>query len=182
MADTAKQYQQIIEKCADLFQRKLQDYGAAWRALRPSSVTDQLYIKAKRIRSIQEKKAQKIEDNIADEFIGLVNYAAMAIIQLEYGAVVEIDLSNEQAIAAHQKVLNEAFELMNNKNHDYDEAWRNMRISSFTDIILVKLLRIKQIENNEGITIASEGAESNYFDIINYAVFALILLNEKNNI
>ncbi|HOI31443.1 MAG: DUF1599 domain-containing protein [Bacteroidales bacterium] len=177
MADTAKQYQQVIIQCAAIFQKKLEDYGAAWRALRPSSVTDQLYIKAKRIRSIQEKKVQKIEDNITDEFIGIVNYAAMAIIQLEYGAVVEIDLSKEQAIDAHQKVLNEAFELMNNKNHDYDEAWRNMRISSLTDIILVKLLRIKQIENNEGVTIASEGVASNYFDIINYAVFALILLN-----
>ncbi len=179
MPDTAKQYQQVIENCSALFEKKLQDYGAAWRALRPSSVTDQLYIKAKRIRSIQEKMTRKIDDDIADEFIGIVNYAAMAIIQLEYKSVVEIDFSVAQAIDAHQKVLNEAFQLMQNKNHDYDEAWRKMRISSLTDIILVKLLRIKQIEDNEGVTIASEGVASNYFDIINYAVFALILQNEK---
>ncbi len=179
MSETAKQYQQVIEHCTALFQKKTQDYGAAWRALRPSSVTDQLYIKAKRIRSIQEKMTRKIEDDIADEFLGIVNYAAMAIIQLEYGAVVEIDFSNEQASEAHKKVLMEAFDLMKNKNHDYDEAWRNMRISSLTDIILVKLLRIKQIEDNKGVTIASEGVASNYYDIINYAVFALVLLNEK---
>ena len=122
---------------------------------------------------------RKIDDDIADEFIGIVNYAAMAIIQLEYKSVVEIDFSVAQAIEAHQKVLNEAFQLMQNKNHDYDEAWRKMRISSLTDIILMKLLRIKKIEDNEGVTIASEGIASNYFDIINYAVFALILLNEK---
>jgi hypothetical protein len=181
MPDTAQQYQQVIANCSKLFEKKLQDYGAAWRALRPSSVTDQLYIKAKRIRSIQEKMTRKIDDDIADEFIGLVNYAAMAIIQLENESVVEIDFSVAQAIEAHQKVLDEAFQLMQNKNHDYDEAWRKMRISSLTDIILVKLLRIKQIEDNEGVTIASEGAASNYFDIINYAVFALILLNEKNS-
>ncbi|MBG0782136.1 MAG: DUF1599 domain-containing protein [Bacteroidales bacterium] len=179
MPDTAKQYQQVIESCSALFEKKLQDYGAAWRALRPPSVTDQLYIKAKRIRSIQEKMTRKIDDDIADEFIGIVNYAAMAIIQLEYKSVVEIDFSVAQAIEAHQKVLNEAFQLMQNKNHDYDEAWRKMRISSLTDIILMKLLRIKKIEDNEGVTIASEGIASNYFDIINYAVFALILLNEK---
>ncbi len=179
MSETAKQYQQVIANCSALFEKKLQDYGAAWRALRPSSVTDQLYIKAKRIRSIQEKMTRKIDDDIADEFIGIVNYAAMAIIQLEYKSVVEIDFSVAQAIEAHQKVLHEAFQLMQNKNHDYDEAWRKMRISSLTDIILVKLLRIKQIEDNEGVTIASEGVASNYFDIINYAVFALILLNEK---
>lgn len=174
--NTNQQYKAINEACRKIFEAKLTDYGAAWRILRVSSLTDQIYIKANRIRSIQLKPLQMISEGIEDEFIGIVNYAAIAIIQLTDGFAETPDMNPKQAIEKYDAVLEEAYNLMNRKNHDYDEAWRNMRVSSLTDIILMKLLRVKQIENNEGNTLVSEGIDANYYDIINYAVFALILL------
>lgn len=157
----------------------MKDYGTAWRILRVSSLTDQIYIKANRIRSIQTKNVRMVDEGVENEFIGIVNYSAMAIIQLRKGVSENADLSTDEAPKLFEEVLNEAFELMNKKNHDYDEAWRNMRVSSLTDIILMKLLRIKQIEDNQGSTVISEGIDANFFDIINYGIFALILLNHE---
>lgn len=178
MTDTSKQYQEVIAHCKRLFEAKMGDYGPAWRILRTPSLTDQIYIKANRIRTLQMKDLRKVEEDIDQEFIGIVNYAAMAINQLRLGVVDEPDLEPAKATQLHSAVLEEAFELMERKNHDYDEAWRRMRVSSLTDIILMKLLRVKQIEDNEGNTKVSEGLDANFFDIINYAVFALILLTE----
>lgn len=179
MSTTSQQFDEIIKKCADIFAKKMKDYGAAWRVLRPSSLTDQIFIKAQRIRTIEEKKVQKVQDDVASEYIGIINYAAMALIQLEFPVQNNIDnLSHQQIIELHTKKLMEAKQLMEAKNHDYSEAWRDMRISSLTDIILMKLLRIKQIEDNQGKTFVSEGLEANYQDIINYAIFALIKLSE----
>jgi len=172
--DTSQQFTEIIDQCLNVFVTKQKDYNTAWRILRLSSLTDQIYIKANRIRSIQVKGDQKIEEGIVPEFIGIVNYSVMALIQLEKGVADSADLSHDEAVAAFKHHLFAARDLMMNKNHDYDEAWRNMRISSLTDIILMKLMRIKQIEDNQGKTIASEGLDANYLDIINYAVFALI--------
>lgn len=177
--DTNHQFKAVAEACRKIFEAKLTDYGAAWRILRVSSLTDQIYIKANRIRSLQLKSQQMINEGIEDEFIGIVNYAAIAIIQLQEGFAESPDITAQQAIEKYDGIVSEAFNLMNRKNHDYDEAWRNMRVSSLTDIILMKLLRVKQIENNEGSTLVSEGIDANYFDIINYAVFALILLKFK---
>ncbi|UBM61257.1 DUF1599 domain-containing protein [Candidatus Sulfidibacterium hydrothermale] len=171
---TAQQFETIMQQCVDVFEKKMKDYGSAWRILRTSSLTDQIYIKAKRIRSIQLKGEQKIKEGIVPEFIGIVNYSVMALIQLEKGVADSPDLDEETARKLFRKYLEKARDLMLNKNHDYGEAWRNMRISSLTDIILMKLLRIKQIENNEGKTMVSEGLDANYYDIINYSVFALI--------
>ncbi len=171
---TSRQFETIIEKCSVIFENKLRDYGVAWRILRTSSLTDQIYIKANRIRSIQQKGVQKVDEGIVPEFIAIVNYSCMALIQLELGVAEEPDLDNKTAIALFKKYTGKSHDLMMNKNHDYGEAWRNMRISSLTDIILMKLLRIKQIENNEGKTLVSEGLDANYYDIINYSVFALI--------
>jgi hypothetical protein len=176
---TKNQFTNIVAQCKSLFEAKTNDYGPAWRILRSSSLTDQIYIKANRIRSLQTKSQQLVDEGIESEFIGIINYSAMAIIQLHLKPVDQPDLEMEQSLALFNEVLNDSYELMQRKNHDYDEAWRNMRVSSLTDIILMKLLRIKQIEDNNGATKVSEGVDANYFDIINYAIFALILLNEK---
>lgn len=176
---TDGQYSQIVALCRDVFQKKMQDYGSAWRVLRPSSLTDQIYIKAQRIRSLQSKGTQKILEGIAPEFIGIVNYSIMGLVQLELGASDTIDLDEKEANILYAKYFENARSLMHDKNHDYGEAWRDMRVSSLTDIILMKLLRIKQIENNQGKASFSEGIDANYYDIINYAVFALIKLELK---
>ncbi|MBN2639919.1 MAG: DUF1599 domain-containing protein [Bacteroidales bacterium] len=179
--NTAQQFESVIEQCRTVYENKLKDYGVSWRILRTPSLTDQIYIKANRIRSIQKKGAQKVDEGIKPEFIGIVNYATMALIQLEMGVPDEPDMQPDKAVELFNKYVYQARDLMLNKNHDYDEAWRNMRISSFTDIILMKLLRVKQIENNEGKTLVSEGLDANYQDIINYSVFALIKLNEEGD-
>lgn len=176
MEKTIREYQEVIAACRLVFEQKLGDYGPAWRVLRPASLTDQIYIKASRIRSIERNSTRKIEEGIIPEFIGMVNYALMALIQLQEGVVDKPDISGEQALLLFDQMAEEARKLMENKNHDYGEAWRQMRISSLTDIILMKLLRIKQIEDNDGKTRVSEGAEGSYFDIVNYSVFALIKL------
>lgn len=178
MEKTLDQYQAVIDECRLLFEKKLKDYGPAWRILRLPSVTDQIYIKAARIRSIQEKNEQKVEEGIESEFIGILNYSVIALIQLDLGVAEQPDITNKQALAEFDKQTNKSVELMKNKNHDYGEAWRDMRISSITDLILQKLLRIKQIEDNDGKLLASEGLDANYLDMINYAVFALILLKK----
>jgi hypothetical protein len=179
---TTAQFDEVARYCRDVFTKKQKDYGASWRILRLPSLTDQIYIKASRIRSIQTKEKRKVDEGVIPEFIGIVNYSVMALIQLDMGVAEEPDLSEEDALELFNKYYYAARDLMLDKNHDYDEAWRNMRISSLDDIILMKLLRIKQIENNQGKTIISEGLDANYYDIINYAVFALIkLLIEKEN-
>ncbi|MDE6443735.1 MAG: DUF1599 domain-containing protein [Muribaculaceae bacterium] len=175
--DTDKEFSEMISLCRGIFEKKLEDYGTSWRVMRPSSLTDQIYIKARRIRSIEEmgESAAKIDEGIEPEFIGIVNYCAISLIQLKLGAGEQID--KKEALKLYDEALNSATSLMNNKNHDYDEAWRFMRISSFTDIILQKLLRTKEIEDHNGKTLISEGVEANYMDMINYALFALIKLN-----
>jgi hypothetical protein len=177
---TGKQYDEIIASCKDVFLLKMKDYGTAWRILRPTSLTDQIYIKAQRIRSIEEKGVSLVHEGIHPEFIGIINYSIIALIQLELGNETELNLSMERGEALYDKYSRVAKELMQNKNHDYGEAWRNMRISSLTDIILMKLMRTKQIEDNQGVTRISEGVDANYYDIINYAVFALIKLNYED--
>lgn len=177
MNKTSLEYDAIIKNSKDIFIKKMKDYGSAWRILRTSSLTDQIYIKANRIRSIEEKGIQKIEEDIKSEYIGIINYSIIALIQLQLGKSESIEMNIDEADKLYDKYSKEAKELMENKNHDYDEAWRNMRLSSLTDIILMKLLRIKQIEDNDGKTFISEGLDANYFDIINYAVFAMIRLN-----
>ncbi len=177
MNKTSQEFEAIIKKCKDLFEAKMKDYGSAWRILRTSSLTDQIYIKASRIRSIEEKGIQKIDEGVVSEFIGMVNYSVIALIQLELGYDSELELSVERAVSLYEKHINVAKGLMENKNHDYDEAWRNMRVSSLTDIILMKLFRLKQIEDNKGQTSVSEGVDANYMDIINYSIFALIKLD-----
>jgi hypothetical protein len=179
MEKTLEQFRAVISRCRDLFLKKTADYGTAWRILRPSSITDQLYIKALRIRSIEEKGAQKVNDPIESEFIGLVNYSVLAMVQLNLSDSEPLELSPERVAELYDYHINENIRLLRAKNHDYDEAWRLMRVSSMTDLILQKLLRIKQIEDNAGHTLVSEGLEANYRDIINYAVFALIRLDEK---
>lgn len=179
MESTSKQYDAVISRCQSLFSNKLHDYGTAWRILRMPSLTDQIFIKAQRIRSIQQKGKQMVADNIQDEFIGILNYSLMALIQLELGVAEQPDLQPAQAEAAFAAQAQKAKELMEKKNHDYGEAWREMRISSLTDMILQKLLRIKQIEDNQGVTKVSEGLEANYLDMVNYAAFALIKLHEE---
>ncbi len=174
MNNTSQQYDHVISVCQDIFTKKMKDYGIAWRILRPSSMTDQIYIKAQRIRSIEEKGVSKIDEGVRSEYIGIVNYCIMALIQLEKGTSETDDLTEEETIALYRAHFKEAKDLMMDKNHDYDEAWRNMRMSSYTDLILMKLKRTKQIEDNLGKTLISEGIEANYLDMINYAVFALI--------
>jgi hypothetical protein len=181
MADTNQQFDHAIKLCRDIFQKKLKDYGAAWRILRTSSLTDQIYIKANRIRSFEVKKVQKVDEDIRGEFIGMVNYAIVALIQLELGISDTVDLDVEKAMQLYDKYATEAKALMERKNHDYDEAWRLMRVSSYTDLILMKIFRTKQIEDNEGKTLISEGVDANYFDMINYSVFALIKLEFGEN-
>ncbi|OFY48340.1 MAG: hypothetical protein A2W85_10240 [Bacteroidetes bacterium GWF2_41_31] len=179
--DTSKQFSQIIQMCQEVFEAKQKDYGTAWRILRLESLTDQIYIKANRIRSIQIKGDQKIDEGIVPEFIGIVNYSVMALIQLEKGIAESADMNAQEAVSHFTKHLVAARDLMMDKNHDYDEAWRNMRISSLTDIVLMKLLRIKQIEDNQGKTTVSEGLDANYQDIINYSIFALIKLTIEHD-
>jgi hypothetical protein len=178
--DTSAQYDAVIAECKKVFLNKMKDYGTAWRILRPASITDQIFIKASRIRQIQQSGTQKIDEGIRPEFLGIANYAVMALIQLELQSSLDFSIPAERAEALYTHYFLQAKTLMEDKNHDYDEAWRSMRISSLDDIILMKLLRIKQIEDNDGKTIASEGLDANYFDIINYAVFALIQLNKEN--
>ena len=172
--NTETQFQEIIKGCRELYVKKLHDYSTAWRILRIPSVTDQLLNKAKRIRSIEEKGVTLVNEGIEPEFIGLVNYSIIGLIQLELHPVLEEDINESEATALYDKYSKSAFELMKRKNHDYDEAWRGLRVSSFTDLILMKLYRTKQIENLKGKTLESEGIDANYYDIINYAVFALI--------
>ena len=171
---TDQEFEQIINMCRDIFEKKMKDYGTAWRILRPSSMTDQIFIKAQRIRSLETKGISKVEEGIRPEFIGIVNYAVMALIQLEKGTSENPDMPDDEATELYNKHIYSAKSLMDNKNHDYDEAWRSMRISSMTDLILMKLYRTKQIEDNDGKTLISEGVEANYMDMINYAIFALI--------
>ncbi len=177
---TSRQFDTIISRCKDIFLKKMKDYGTAWRILRLSSITDQIFIKAQRIRSIEEKGKQRVEDGIDSEFIGIINYCVIALIQLEMGNETNLEMSEEEVVEHFNKHVNEAKRLMEDKNHDYGEAWRDMRVSSMTDLILMKLLRIKQIEDNKGETLISEGIDANYYDITNYAVFALIKNGEKN--
>lgn len=176
MVDTKAQFEHVIAICRNLFAKKLKDYGASWRILRPQSVTDQILIKAKRIRSLEEKKVSLVDEGIMPEFIGIVNYGIIGLIQLELGYSDEVDLSEDEVLALYDKHMTATKELMYAKNHDYDEAWRAMRSSSYTDLILVKIYRTKQIEENEGQTIVSEGIDANYMDMINYSLFGLIKL------
>lgn len=179
MNQTNTEYTNVINVCRDIFSKKTKDYGTAWRILRPSSLTDQLFIKAQRIRTIQETGENKVGENIEDEFVAIVNYCIMAIIQLREVDLKELEIPAEQAVELYDKYAKEAFELMERKNHDYGEAWRDMRVSSLTDLILQKIFRVKQIEDNKGATLISEGIDANYFDMLNYSVFALILMNQK---
>ena len=172
---TSQQYDSVITICRSLFINKMKDYGSAWRILRLPSLTDQIFIKAQRIRSLQENEVRKIEEDETGEFIGIINYSIMALVQLELGVVDQPDLNVEQATILYDEKVQLTKDLMEAKNHDYGEAWREMRVSSLTDLILQKLLRVKQIEDNKGKTLVSEGIDANYQDMINYAVFALIL-------
>jgi hypothetical protein len=176
MTETSSQFEQAIAICKEVFINKMKDYGSSWRILRPPSLTDQIYIKANRIRSIEQKGIRKIAEGIRPEFIGIVNYSVIALIQLELGTGGEMELDKDDALGLYERHIRSARDLMEDKNHDYDEAWRNMRISSLTDIILMKLMRIKQIEDKEGEMLVSEGVDANYRDIINYALFSLIKL------
>lgn len=176
---TEEAYNDIISECKSLFENKTKDYGTAWRILRVPSITDQIFIKAQRIRSIQEKGEQKISDDIRSEFIGIINYCIIAIIQVNLSKNDTLELTWDFLEPLYDRYSKETRNLLINKNHDYGEAWRDMRISSITDIILMKLLRVKQIEDNQGITIVSEGVIANYQDMINYAVFCLIKMNEE---
>jgi len=179
---TANQFDHVIAHCRELFTKKTRDYGTAWRILRTPSLTDQIFIKAQRIRTLEEKGQSKVGEGIDDEFVGIINYAVMALIQMQLPETTSTELSAEEATARYDEQVAITKSLMLNKNHDYGEAWRDMRVSSFTDLILMKLLRIKQIEDNHGKTIVSEGIDSGYRDILNYAVFALIQLGHANSV
>jgi hypothetical protein len=179
MADTKEQFEKVIAICREIFVKKLYDYSPSWRIMRPESVTDQILIKAKRIRSLEIKKESKINEGINPEFIGIVNYSIIGLIQINLGFADEVDISREKAIELYDGYMTETKELMYAKNHDYDDAWKLMRISSYTDLILTKLNRIKEIENNNGEVSVSEGIGSNYQDIVNYALFGLIKLTFK---
>lgn len=176
MNNTSREYDEAIKVCKDIFMKKMKDYGSSWRVLRPASLTDQIFIKAQRIRTIEEKGASKVDEGVRPEFIGIINYCIIALIQIALKDDPNLNLEPEKAETMYDRLAREAKELMEAKNHDYGEAWRDMRIHSFTDMMLVRVLRIKQIEDNKGSTIASEGVESNYFDMINYGIFALIKL------
>lgn len=178
-ANTSLEFDQVIAVCRSLFLKKTKDYGTAWRILRPSSLTDQLFIKAQRIRTLEEKKVSKVGEDIASEYMGIVNYCVIAMIQLELSDADAYEMELTQVEHLFDRRIDETKELMFAKNHDYGEAWRDMRISSLTDLILMKILRVKQIEDNLGQTLASEGVKANYQDMLNYAVFALIKLNVK---
>ncbi len=174
--ETEKQFKETLEGCRTLFAKKLHDYNASWRMLRPSSLTDQLLIKARRIRSIEVKGKAMVEDDIRSEFVALINYGIVGLIQLEKGFADSVDITNDEALALYDKYASEALQLMLRKNHDYDEAWRMMRVSSYTDFILTKIERVKEIDNLGGGTLVSEGIDANYMDIINYSVFGVIKL------
>ena len=176
MADTIQQFEVVIEQCRSLFFNKMKDYGTSWRIMRPQSVTDQLFIKANRIRSLEIKGFSKVDEGIKPEFIAIVNYGIIGLIQLSEGFVETMDMEADEVMALYDKFMTETKELMYAKNHDYDEAWRSMRISSYTDLILMKIYRTKQIENHNGKTLVSEGVDANYMDMINYALFGLIKL------
>lgn len=176
MSNTSQEYDKVIAICRQLYFNKMKDYGSAWRILRLPSLTDQIFIKAQRIRSLQQNEVRKIDEDETGEFIGIINYSLMALIQLELGVVEQPDLDVTEAVALYDAKIALTKSLMEAKNHDYGEAWREMRVSSLTDLILQKLLRVKQIEDNQGKTLVSEGIDANYQDMINYAVFALILL------
>ena len=177
MPDTKEQFEQVIAICRELYAKKLEDYGPSWRIMRPMSVTDQLFIKANRIRSLETKGISMIDEGIRPEFIAIVNYGIIGLIQLALGYADTTDITNEEALSLYDKYMTETKELMYAKNHDYDEAWRSMRISSYTDLILMKIYRTKQIESHNGETLVSEGVEANYMDMVNYALFGLIKLS-----
>ncbi len=177
MSNTSQEYDKVIAICRQLYANKMKDYGSAWRILRLPSLTDQIFIKAQRIRSLQQNKVRKVEEDETGEFIGIINYSIMALIQLDLGVVDQPDLDAVKAVQLYDEKIAITKKLMEDKNHDYGEAWREMRVSSLTDLILQKLLRVKQIEDNKGKTLVSEGIDANYQDMINYAVFALILMN-----
>ena len=176
MQDTKQQFEKVISICRDLFEKKLKDYGPSWRIMRPTSLTDQIFIKANRIRSLEIKGVSMVNEGIRPEFIGIVNYGIIGLIQLAKGFSDTTDITNEEALELYDKYMTETKELMYAKNHDYDEAWRSMRISSYTDLILMKLYRTKQIESHDGKTLVSEGIDANYMDMVNYALFGLIKL------
>jgi predicted restriction endonuclease len=179
LASTDKQYDTAVQICRDLFEKKMHDYGCAWRILRVSSLTDQIFIKAQRIRTLQQSKTQRVDEGQFSEFIGIVNYCVMALIQIQKGVADQLDMSPEEVMLNYNAQIGIAKSLMQNKNHDYGEAWRDMRVSSLTDLILQKLLRVKQIEDNDGQTLVSEGLAANYQDMINYAIFTLIHLEDS---
>lgn len=176
MNNTSQQYDAAVKQCKDIFLKKMKDYGTAWRNLRLRSLTDQIFIKAQRIKSIEEKGTQKVGDDIKGEYIGIINYCVIALIQLELAGDSRIDLPYDEVETLYDKYVRQTKKLMEDKNHDYGEAWRDMRISSLTDLILMKIFRVKQIEDNKGQTIISEGVDANYMDMLNYSVFALIKL------
>lgn len=180
MSDTNKQFDQALSKCHEVFANKLADYGPSWRILRPEAVTDQIFIKAKRIRSLQIKKFSAVGEGILPEFVAIVNYAAIGIIQLRKGFADTKDITNDEALRLYDEVMAESKALMIRKNHDYDEAWRSMRVLSYVDLILQKINRTKEIEDHSGVTNVSEGIDANYFDMINYSVFGIIKLTEED--
>ncbi|MDE5612203.1 MAG: DUF1599 domain-containing protein [Odoribacter sp.] len=181
MPETAQEYDLVIETCRDIFLKKMHDYGTAWRILRATSLTDQIFIKANRIRSLEEKGISKVNEGVVPEFIGIINYSIMGLIQLELGRENDTASEQEKIAALYENYFQKAKNLMLDKNHDYGEAWRSMRISSYTDLILMKIKRTKQIEDNQGNTLISEGIDANYYDMINYAVFALIRLTVESS-
>ncbi len=181
MKNTDSQYNAVVNQCKDIFLKKMKDYGTAWRILRVSSLTDQIFIKANRIRSIEEKGTQRVDDNILSDYIGIINYCIIALIQEELKNDSRMEIPYQETAALYSKHVDRAKLLMENKNHDYGEAWRDMRISSLTDLILMKILRIKQIEDNQGHTIISEGVDANFMDMMNYSVFALIKISENDS-
>lgn len=180
MNQTSLEYTNVINVCREIFSKKTKDYGTAWRILRPSSLTDQIFIKAQRIRTIQETGENKVGESVEDEFIAIINYCVMALVQVLERDMTEMELEPDHALALYDRYVREAHDLMLKKNHDYGEAWRDMRVSSLTDLILMKILRVKQIEDNNGNTLISEGIDANYFDMLNYAVFSMIHLNKGN--
>ena len=182
MQDTSKQYDAVVNKCRSLFVNKMSDYGSAWRILRLPSLTDQIFIKAQRIRSLQENDVRKVDEGEVSEFIGIINYCVMALIQLEKGVVEQPDLNTEEATLLYDEKVALTKQLMLDKNHDYGEAWREMSVSSLTYLILMKLLRVKSLEDKEGKTIVSEGLDANYLDMINYSIFAMIRLGEAKTV
>lgn len=178
---TSSQFDEAIRACREIYRKKLHDYGASWRILRPRSVTDQIYIKANRIRSLETKEESRVDEGILPEFVGIVNYGVIGLIQLKLGYAETVDISVDRALELYDDIIAETKELMLDKNHDYDEAWRSMRVSSYTDLILMKIYRTKEIEELEGQTLISEGVDANYKDMINYAIFGLIKLQFEDS-